>query len=69
MVVASAIGFLAGMALFGAIAFIPLLIQLTTGGSATSAGQILTPIATARETLMRRHDGIDDGDFGRPDGG
>ena len=32
------------MALFGAIAFIPLLIQLTTGGSATSAGQILTPI-------------------------
>ena len=42
--VASAVGFLAGMALFGAIAFIPLLIQLTTGGSATSAGQILTPI-------------------------
>jgi EmrB/QacA subfamily drug resistance transporter len=42
--VATAIGFLAGMALFGAIAFIPLLIQLTTGGSATSAGQILTPI-------------------------
>ena len=44
VVVASAVGFLAGMALFGAIAFIPLLIQLTTGGSATSAGQILTPI-------------------------
>jgi EmrB/QacA subfamily drug resistance transporter len=42
--VASAVGFLTGMALFGAIAFIPLLIQLTTGGSATSAGQILTPI-------------------------
>jgi predicted MFS family arabinose efflux permease len=42
--VATAIGFLAGMPLFGAIAFIPLLIQLTTGGSATSAGQILTPI-------------------------
>jgi EmrB/QacA subfamily drug resistance transporter len=42
--VASAVGFLAGMALFGAIAFIPLLIQLTTGGSATRAGQILTPI-------------------------
>jgi hypothetical protein len=38
------IGFLAGMPLFGAIAFIPLLVQLTTGGSATSAGQILTPI-------------------------
>jgi EmrB/QacA subfamily drug resistance transporter len=44
VMVASAVGFLAGMALFGAIAFIPLLIQLTTGGSATSAGQILTPI-------------------------
>jgi EmrB/QacA subfamily drug resistance transporter len=42
--VATAFGFLAGMALFGTIAFIPLLIQLTTGGSATSAGQILTPL-------------------------
>jgi EmrB/QacA subfamily drug resistance transporter len=42
--VATLIGFLAGMALFGAVAFIPLLVQLTTGGSATSAGQILTPI-------------------------
>ena len=42
--VAIAIAFLAGIALFGAIAFIPLLIQATTGGSATSAGQILTPI-------------------------
>ena len=42
--VATAIGFLAGMTLFGALAFIPLLIQLKTGGSATSAGQILTPI-------------------------
>jgi EmrB/QacA subfamily drug resistance transporter len=41
---ATAIGFLAGMPLFGAIAFIPLLVQLTTGGSATSAGQVLTPI-------------------------
>ena len=44
MTVATAVGFLAGMALFGAVAFIPLLMQLTTGGSATSAGQILTPI-------------------------
>jgi EmrB/QacA subfamily drug resistance transporter len=41
---ATSIGFLAGMTLFGALAFIPLLIQLNTGGSATSAGQILTPI-------------------------
>jgi predicted MFS family arabinose efflux permease len=42
--VATVIGFLAGMGLFGAIAFVPLLIQLTRGGSATAAGQILTPI-------------------------
>jgi EmrB/QacA subfamily drug resistance transporter len=42
--VATLVGFLAGTALYGAIAFIPLLIQVTTGGSATSAGQILTPI-------------------------
>jgi predicted MFS family arabinose efflux permease len=42
--VATTVGFLAGMALFGAIAFIPLFIQVTSGGSATSAGQILTPI-------------------------
>jgi EmrB/QacA subfamily drug resistance transporter len=42
--VATAIGFLAGMTLFGALAFIPLLIQMTTGGSATHAGQVLTPI-------------------------
>ena len=42
--VATAVGFLAGMALFGAISFLPLLVQVTAGGSATSAGQILTPI-------------------------
>lgn len=42
--VSTVVGFLAGMALFGAIAFIPLLVQITTGGSATSAGQMLTPI-------------------------
>jgi EmrB/QacA subfamily drug resistance transporter len=42
--IATAIGFLAGMTLFGALAYIPLLIQLTTGGSATQAGQVLTPI-------------------------
>jgi EmrB/QacA subfamily drug resistance transporter len=59
--VATAIGFLAGMTLFGALAFIPLLIQLNTGGSATSAGQILTPIylmwvlasIVAARTLLR----------------
>src|SRR6202008_3562832 len=42
--VATAVGFLAGIGLFGAIAFIPLLVQATTSASATSAGQILTPI-------------------------
>jgi EmrB/QacA subfamily drug resistance transporter len=42
--VATLIGFLTGMGLFGAISFIPLLFQVTTGGSATSAGQILTPL-------------------------
>ena len=42
--VATVVGFLTGMPLFGAIAFIPLLVQVTTGGSATSAGQILTPL-------------------------
>lgn len=42
--VATAVGFLAGMALYGAIAFIPLFVQVTTGGSATSAGQVLTPL-------------------------
>ena len=42
--VATVVGFLVGMPLFGAIAFIPLLVQVTTGASATAAGQILTPI-------------------------
>jgi EmrB/QacA subfamily drug resistance transporter len=44
VILATTIGFLAGMALFGAIAFVPLLLQVTTGGSATSAGRILTPL-------------------------
>lgn len=42
--ISTAIGFLAGMALFGTLAFIPLLVQVTMGTSATSAGQILTPL-------------------------
>jgi EmrB/QacA subfamily drug resistance transporter len=41
--ISCSIGFLAGMALFGAIAFIPLLLH-ATGSSATSSGQVLTPI-------------------------
>jgi EmrB/QacA subfamily drug resistance transporter len=36
--------FLVGMALFGAIAFIPLFVQGVMGGSATQAGQVLTPL-------------------------
>jgi MFS family permease len=48
------------MALFGAITFIPLFVQSVTGGTATEAGQVLTPlflgwvamsVATARLTV------------------
>jgi EmrB/QacA subfamily drug resistance transporter len=42
--VAVTIGFLAGTALFGTLAFLPLLVQVSAGVSATSAGQILTPL-------------------------
>jgi EmrB/QacA subfamily drug resistance transporter len=40
---ATANGFLSGMAMFGAIAFVPLFMQEVTGASATSAGFVLTP--------------------------
>ena len=52
--------FLVGMALFGAITFIPLFLQSVVGGTATEAGQVLTPlflgwvamaVATARLTV------------------
>ena len=52
--------FLVGMALFGAITFIPLFVQSVVGGTATEAGQVLTPlflgwvamsVATARLTV------------------
>jgi EmrB/QacA subfamily drug resistance transporter len=36
--------FLVGLALFGAIAFIPLYVQTVMGGTATQAGQVLTPL-------------------------
>src|SRR5262245_36034333 len=36
--------FLVGFALFGAIAFIPLFVQSVMGGTATQAGQVLTPL-------------------------
>ena len=39
-----AVVFLVGFALFGAIAFIPLYVQTVMGGTATQAGQVLTPL-------------------------
>ena len=39
-----AVVFLLGTALFGAIAFIPLFVQAVLGGTATEAGQVLTPL-------------------------
>jgi EmrB/QacA subfamily drug resistance transporter len=53
--------FLVGVALFGAIAFIPLFVQAVRGGTATEAGQAITPlflgwvvmsIVGARATMM-----------------
>jgi EmrB/QacA subfamily drug resistance transporter len=44
MVVAAVITrFLAGMAMFGALSFVPLYLQSVTGASATGAGLVLTP--------------------------
>jgi EmrB/QacA subfamily drug resistance transporter len=40
---AAATGFLAGMATFGAIAYVPLFLQAVTGSTATQAGFVLTP--------------------------
>jgi MFS family permease len=40
----SAVVFLTGTAMFGAIAFIPLFVQAVMGGTATQAGQVLTPL-------------------------
>jgi MFS family permease len=36
--------FMTGMAMFGAIAFVPLFVQAVLGGTATEAGQVLTPL-------------------------
>jgi MFS family permease len=36
--------FLVGFSLFGAIAFVPLFVQTVMGGTATEAGQVLTPL-------------------------
>jgi EmrB/QacA subfamily drug resistance transporter len=44
MVLAAALtGFLSGMAMFGAISFVPLFMQAVTGASATRSGSVLTP--------------------------
>jgi EmrB/QacA subfamily drug resistance transporter len=40
---AAATGFLAGMAMFGAVAYVPLFLQAVTGSTATQAGFVLTP--------------------------
>jgi EmrB/QacA subfamily drug resistance transporter len=42
--VASAIGFIVGLALFGGITYLPLFLQLVTGASATSSGLLLLPL-------------------------
>ena len=39
-----AVVFLLGVSMFGAIAFIPLFVQVVIGGTATQAGQVLTPL-------------------------
>ncbi|HVH29885.1 MAG TPA: MDR family MFS transporter [Vicinamibacterales bacterium] len=36
--------FMTGMAMFGAIAFVPLFVQMVMSGTATEAGQVLTPL-------------------------
>jgi len=42
--VASAMGFIVGLALFGALTYLPLFLQLVTGASATSSGLLLLPL-------------------------
>jgi EmrB/QacA subfamily drug resistance transporter len=44
-------GFLAGVAMFGAISFIPLYAQGTLGATATEAGSLLTPLMLSWVTL------------------
>ena len=43
----AATGFLSGMAMFGAVSFIPLYLQAVVGTSATQAGFVLTPFVLA----------------------
>jgi len=42
--VSSGAGFIVGMAMFGAISFIPLFLQVVNGASATSSGLLLVPL-------------------------
>jgi EmrB/QacA subfamily drug resistance transporter len=42
--VASAVGFIVGLALFGTITYLPLFLQLVTGASATGSGLLLLPL-------------------------
>ena len=42
--VSSAIGFIVGLAMFGAITFLPLYLQIAKGYSATGSGLLLTPL-------------------------
>lgn len=51
VVAAVVTGFLAGMAMFGAISFVPLFMQAVTGASATAAGFVLTPFVLGWVTL------------------
>jgi EmrB/QacA subfamily drug resistance transporter len=64
---ACATGFLAGMAMFGALAYVPLFLQAVTGSTATQAGFVLTPfvlgwvvfsIASARLALKIGYRGL-----------
>jgi EmrB/QacA subfamily drug resistance transporter len=48
---AVATGFLSGMAMFGAISFIPLYVQAVVGATATQAGFVLTPFVLAWVTF------------------
>src|SRR4029077_20247530 len=43
-VVTSVIGFIIGLALFGAITYLPLYLQIVKGRSATGSGLLLTPM-------------------------
>jgi EmrB/QacA subfamily drug resistance transporter len=47
LVAAVTTGFLSGMAMFGALSFVPLFLQAVIGASATGAGLVLTPFVLA----------------------